>query len=201
MQNRINVTGVIIDDNCCICGGSILGGGRLQVVHSRHTGEPSVCCSGLWRLCRDAVDRRGVEGGDVIANDFRPPRRGGRVNCLDEMLAEKIRVIFLCTTVTREAVHICDVRATDRNPKKAFPGMLEGLIEMRKVWCTALGSVIGEDTFEGHAVSRESIRRNDVNNLIDAWAVVVPEGEPLDITPECFDHHGCTLAWYCRRVS
>ena len=119
---------------------------------------------------------------------------------MNKVLAEEICVIFLSFAVTCELLDICDVRSMDGNLKKAIPGMLEGLIEMQKVWCMGLGSVIHEGTFEGHAVGRESVCCNDMNDLVDTWAVMVPKRKPLGIPPQSFDHHGGTLAWNGHRI-
>ena len=109
-------------------------------------------------------------------------------------------MVFLGTAVACEFVDVCDVRSMDRDMEEAFPGMLEGLIEMCQVWRTALGSVISKSTFEGHAVGRESICCNNVNNLVNPWSVMVPKREPHDIGPQSFDHHCGTLAWNRTRI-
>ena len=124
-----------------------------------------------------------VEWRDMVADKGSPPRRWRAVCGLDKVLAKKIRVVLLRTTVARPHCGAGLVSSLNWNHEKPFPRGFECRLHVGGSCSTAIPAIV-HNLAKGNAICRNSLCDDRMNGEVDPGAVVHDENETFEVAPQ-----------------
>ena len=113
---------------------------------------------------------------------------------LYKVLAKKVQVILLCTTVACPFKYPCIILPFNWLVVQEEPRLLDWDLLTMKGSGPAFARII-QDPYQLGPVCRKGLCDQGMGGEINSWAIIMVKNQSFEITPHCLNYHSGSLSW------